>query len=273
VAADDDPPPPDAPREAEVTPWFAPRPPPPEPRVDFGRAMHEATPRVRATWWLLAANVAVFLWMTTTRGVDPRDPSVEELLANGANSAALVLDGGQWWRLFTCTFVHVGALHLAVNMYALYVLGPFVERLFGNLGFAAIWLVSGLVGSLSSIAVHPQAEASAGASGSLFGVLGALAGYLVRERRTMPEPIRRGLTRSLIRTGGINLLIGALVPMIDMAAHGGGAVAGFLAGLALARPLTDAGVRGRGVRALLATAAGVLLCAVVLVALTPLRAR
>jgi rhomboid protease GluP len=283
---DGDAPPPSAdppPKEAEVTPWFAgraeERPPSPqgydgnppwpvgaEPRITFGQALHFATPRVRATWLLLAANVAVFFWMVTMRGVDARDPTPEQLLENGADSAWLVLARGQWWRLFTSTFVHVGVLHLGMNMYGLYALGPFVERLYGNLGFLAIWLVAGLVGSLASVVMHPEVAASAGASGSLFGVLGALAAYLIRQRRTIPPGVFGSLMRSVLLMVALNVWLGLSVPNIDMAAHGGGAGAGFLAGFALARPLTPRGVAGRGVRALLVAVAGVVAAAGVLLA-------
>jgi rhomboid protease GluP len=288
--ADPETPPPPAdppPKEAEVTPyfatppegrasprvempeWFNKNPPWPvgaEPRIPFGQALHLATPRIRSTWLLLAANVAVFFWMVTMRGVDARDPTPEQLLANGADSAFLVLAKGQWWRLFTSTFVHVGVLHLAMNMYGLYALGPFVERLYGNLGFAAIWLVAGLVGSLASIVMHPEVAASAGASGSLFGVLGALAAYLLRQRRTIPRGVFGSLMRSVLLMVVLNVWLGMSVPNIDMAAHGGGAGAGFLAGFAIARPLTPQGVAGRGVRALLVSVAGVVACVGVLIA-------
>lgn len=284
MTPDDDAPPPDSgPKEAEVTPWFASPPPPKDPLahedssprlggrvrwdpgITFGQALHLATPRVRATWLLLAANVAVFFWMVTTRGVDPRDPTPEALLANGADLGLLVRRG-EWWRTFTSMFVHVGLLHLAMNMYGLYALGPFVERLFGNLGFAAIWLVAGLAGSLLSATTHPD-TVSAGASGALFGVLGALAAYLIRQRRTIPPPVFTSLMRNVVIMTVLNVWLGLTVPNIDVAAHGGGAAAGFAAGLFLARPLTPTGVAGRGLRALVATAIGVALWVVVLLAI------
>lgn len=259
------PPPPASPPGYEPrAPWGYPETAP----ISFGTALHLATPKVRATWVLLAANVAVFFWMVTMRGVDPRTPSPEQLLANGADSSRLVLVGGEWWRLLTSTFVHVGATHLAVNMYGLYALGPFTERLYGNLGFAAVWLVAGLFGSLASVLAHPDISASAGASGALFGVLGALAAYLIRQRRTIPPPVFKSLMRSVVLMVALNVLVGATVPHIDTAAHGGGAAAGFLCGLFLARPLTPRGVAGRGVRAFATAAAGVLLGAALLIAMT-----
>jgi rhomboid protease GluP len=227
------------------------------PRVTFGQALHLSTPRVRATWLLLAANVAVFFWMVGMRGVDARNPTSGQLLENGANSADLVLGAGQWWRLFTSTFVHVGAIHLAMNMYGLYALGPFVERLYGSLGFATVWLVAGIVGSLASVVTNPEISASAGASGSLFGVLGALAAYLLRQKKSIPRGVFGSLMRSVLLMVALNVWIGLSVPNIDMAAHAGGAGAGFAAGLFLARPLTPAGVAGRGRRALVAAVVGV----------------
>jgi len=125
-------------------------------------------PRVFVTWVLIAINLAVFVLMVI-RGVGLMDPSIDSLLKWGADFGPLTTHG-QWWRMLTSTFVHVGILHIAMNMYILLVSGPFVERLYGNVGFAVLYLLSGLGGSLVSLAWHPMLV-SAGASGAIFGAM------------------------------------------------------------------------------------------------------
>ena len=102
------------------------------------------------TYFLLAVNIAVYLWMIT-HGVDPRDPSERALIHYGANHTWLVLHG-QWYRLLTATFVHVGLLHLASNMWCLWNLGILGEPLIGPLGMVAVYMLTGIAGNLLSMA-------------------------------------------------------------------------------------------------------------------------
>lgn len=184
--------------------------------------------------WILVANLAWFGFMWTS-GVSPLAP--EGLERFGALHGPLVV-AGEHWRLLSCMFVHVGFVHLAFNMYALYVLGPAVERLYGNAGFALLYALSGLGGSFASVLWRP-ADSSAGASGAIFGLLGALLAFNLRHRRELPHWMASAQTRNLLVLIAINVGIGFLVPMVDNAGHIGGLLLGLLAGGALGRDLVS----------------------------------
>ena len=143
---------------------------------------------------LAAVCVLVFLAMTLS-GVSPLEPSIEALLDWGANFGPFVAVDHEYWRLFTSMFLHVGLLHLAFNMWCLLAAGPMIERFFGNLAFAVVYVISGLGGSLASTAVHPLLV-SAGASGAIFGIFGALCGFLVAQHRTIPAALLKPLRSS-----------------------------------------------------------------------------
>ncbi len=200
----------------------------------FELALQRMTPRVFVTWALVAANVAVFAIMIAT-GVDFMSPTVASLLTWGADFAPKTL-GGEWWRMITCTFVHIGVFHILMNMIVLADAGRLVERLLGNAGFAAMYLASGIGGSLASLWWSPDVV-SAGASGAVFGVYGALIAVIVREGKSIPRVRLERLTRSAAGFVIYNVLYGARIKGIDMAAHFGGLATGFLCGLALARPI------------------------------------
>ena len=100
---------------------------------------------------------------------------VATVLEWGANFGPKTMDG-QWWRLFTSMFLHFGIIHIGFNMWVLWNVGRLVERLVGNFGFALLYVVSGLLGSVASLAWNPT-TISAGASGAVFGVVGALIGF------------------------------------------------------------------------------------------------
>src|ERR1700678_3727773 len=132
--------------------------------------------RTPGTYFLLAINIAVFGWMVLS-GVSASDPTPNQLLHFGATSAELILHG-QWYRLFTATFVHVGLLHIATNMWCLWNLGLLGEPLLGPIGLGAVYLLTGVAGNLLSMAwdviFGSQAQihigVGAGASGAVFGI-------------------------------------------------------------------------------------------------------
>ena len=244
----------DAPEPRWTSPGWQPpvvRPP------TFGDVLWTATPRAWAAYAILAANVVVFAIMVV-RGVHAQEPLERDLVRWGANFGPAVRTG-EWWRLATSMFLHGGWLHVAMNMYGLYAIGPFVERLFGNAAFLALYLVAGLFGSLASVVthVHPPVV-SVGASGAIFGILGGLAGYLARHGRTsVPRAVVRGLTGNVLTVIALNVAIGLTIPQIDNSAHLGGLVSGFLLGFGLAMPLSPAGVARRRRRAAIVTVLGV----------------
>ena len=154
----------------------------------------------------------------------------------GANVGELTI-GGQWWRLFTCVFLHIGAIHLVFNMVVLWSIGRVLERLAGRGGFAVIYLLSGLCGSMASIWWNPNVV-SAGASGAIFGLYGALLGFLARESHCLPQAVRKRLALNAVAFVGYNLLFALGKNGIDVAAHLGGLVAGFACGFGMALPET-----------------------------------
>ena len=129
---------------------------------DFSQRLTAATPRAYITQLLVALNVGYFVVMAAL-GVSVLGGHTEEYLRYGANFAPLTT-GGEWWRLVTCMFVHIGILHLAFNMWALWDSGRLTERLFGNGWFAALYLFAGVSGSCASM-LWNQHVISAGASG------------------------------------------------------------------------------------------------------------
>lgn len=215
----------------------------PDPAVQwFWLTLHAVSPRVWVTPVMVFANIAVWVAMVAA-GANPLNPSAETLIAWGANFAPLTA-GGEWWRLPAAAFLHGGVLHLALNMWALWDAGRLVERLFGSISFLLLYLAAGVTGSLASALWNPEGVVSIGASGAVFGVLGALGAFLATQRHSVPRQVVLGLRASVLSFMGYALLIGLLVPGIDNAAHVGGLVAGFLLGAVLALPLT-APDRGR----------------------------
>ncbi len=210
------------------------------------------------TYFLLAVNIAVYLWMVT-HGVDPRDPSEGALLHYGANQTWLVLHN-EWYRLLTATFVHVGLLHLATNMWCLWNLGILGEPLIGPYGMVAVYMLTGIAGNLLSMGVNILLDnlertkyfafiPGAGASGAVFGIAGILIVLLSNRRLPFPWEELRRLRSSVIKFAAINLVIGLATALpfinfgirIDNAAH----IGGFLSGLGLGVPLVPRMTSGR----------------------------
>lgn len=215
-------------------------------RGDFFGRLRASTPREVVTTTLVAANCAVFAAMVTT-GVHLTSPDVEGLLRWGAMRPLLTRDG-EPWRMLTACFLHVGIVHLAVNMFSLWSL-RFVEVWFGRLAFAVAYVVSGLCGSLASTTFSDPFTVSAGASGAIFGLLGAVLGAAIRWRRIgvdsrVTKPIVRGVANTIL----LNAMIALTIPHLDHAAHAGGFGSGVVLGYLLAHAPTPEGVGGRGRR-------------------------
>jgi rhomboid protease GluP len=183
---------------------------------------------------LVTANVIVFVAAVIGgAGIVVPNPSV--LQAWGTNFGPLTTDG-QWWRLVFSIFLHFGFFHLALNMWALYIGGRLAERLFGSAAFALIYFAAGIAGSLSSLLWNPAVN-SAGASGAIFGVYGAMLAFFLRKDASIPPSIVRQQRSSGIAFIAFNLINGFSHAGIDNAAHIGGLAVGLVMGLVLARPL------------------------------------
>jgi rhomboid protease GluP len=173
---------------------------------------------------LIVVNVAVFVAMTALG--DSEDPIT--LIQFGAKYNPLII-AGEYWRLLTAIFIHIGLVHLFFNSYALYVFGTQVEQRFGHTRFLALYLLSGLGGAVASFVGNPSL--SAGASGAIFGLLGTIIVYYASYRAEFGERGRRQLT-SLLVVAGLNLFWGLVNPGIDNLAHIGGLVSGLVLGWA-----------------------------------------
>ena len=201
----------------------------------FGHRLYSATPRVWVTHVIIAINVIVFLAMLADgAGLLQSNSAVH--LRWGANFGPLTKEG-EWWRLLASTFLHFGILHIAMNMWALWGAGGLVERLYGNVTFLSIYLFAGLTGSFASLLWNADRVVSAGASGAIFGVYGALGAYVLRQPGSIPRGVLKSLMGSTIAFIAYSIAIGAMVSTIDNAAHAGGLVGGFALAWILARPL------------------------------------
>ena len=221
------------------------------------------------TFVFLVANVFLYLLMWLSGGA-----AGDVLRAYGAKVNYLIAHEGQWWRFVTPIFLHVqlppqfvqpgplgwllANMHLLSNMYGLFMLGPYVEKLYGSARFVVFWILTGIAGVAASyLAVRPEwahgalgqflfkpyDTASAGASGALFGLMGVLFVFGIKYSRELPEGLKRAFGTGLLPTLCINLFIGYVArQFIDNAAHLGGLVAGM--GLALAVGYKRPGARG-----------------------------
>jgi rhomboid protease GluP len=234
---------------------FNPPPPPEDPK----RSWWSYAP---ATYALVGINCAVFLVMMA-RGVSWWNPTSDQLMYWGADNAGSVLIQGQWWRIVTAMFVHVGILHLATNMWCLWNLGLLAEPLMGSAGVVAVYILTGAAGNLLSTfrnwwkfypdfieltkkmhgplpadlaqSIYP---AGAGASGAVFGIAGALIVMLGSHLLPVPRLELHKLRKSVIYFAAINLGIGFTISLgvverhtgvsIDNSAHLGGVLCGLL---------------------------------------------
>ena len=155
--------------------------------------------------------------------------TASNLLKYGANYKGYV-QAGEWYRLFTSIFIHASFIHILFNMYALKIFGFQLESYLGKVKFLVVFIVSGLVGSLAS-AVMSNAV-SVGASGAIFGLLGSYIYFAYNYRLILGNSLKTDIIPVVL----INLLIGVLVPGIDIFAHLGGLVAGLFATMAIGVP-------------------------------------
>jgi rhomboid protease GluP len=218
--------------------------PPPPPPVRRRRPSWSYAP---ATYALVGFNCLVFLVMVAHH-VSAVSPTPDQLMHWGADNAGAVLINGEWVRIVTAMFVHVGFLHLVLNMWCLWNLGLLAEPLMGSAGVLAVYILTGAAGNLLSTLVNwlwPLHEAGvvvfpvgAGASGAVFGIAGALIILLKSHRLPVPPQELHKLRRSVIYFAAINLVLGLSISFgthvigsgvsIDNSAHLGGVLCGLL---------------------------------------------
>ena len=209
----------------------------------FARAVLDRPYKFTIT--LLVVNLFIFLLMWQSSGLTSSalwEFPLPVLLAYGAKLNYYIQTDHQWWRFVTPMFVHVNLPHLLVNMYSLWIVGPYVEKLYGSAKFVVFWVVTGVAGVVASyLTVRPGLAGnsigrflfkladvpSAGASGALFGLVGVLFVFGIKFRHELPEGFKRAFGTGMLPIIMINLFIGYLGRgFIDNAAHLGGLVSG-----------------------------------------------
>ena len=151
----------------------------------------------------------------------------------GAIGRLDIISANEWWRLLTSCFVHFGLLHLGVNMYSLYVVGPLLERMWGTWRYLVLYLITGLAGSTAMVLFQDPQITGAGASGALWGLMASMVSWILLNRRFLPGPLAATWLKQLAFIFLINVAITFGVPNISASAHFGGGIAG----LVVAAPL------------------------------------
>jgi len=225
------------------------RPIPDRETLRFARAVLDRP--YKFTIILLVANVFIFLLMWQASGMTFSVLGVfppQVLVPFGAKLNFLIRTEHQWWRFVTPMFLHVNILHLMVNMYSLWIVGPYVEKLYGSAKFVVFWVFTGRaavaasyftvlgpdtrLAPLGRFLFKVEDAPSAGASGALFGLVGVLFVFGIKFRHELPEGFKRAFGTGLIPMIMLNLFIGYLGRgFIDNAAHLGGLASGAMLAL------------------------------------------
>jgi rhomboid protease GluP len=194
--------------------------------------------RVIAVWVLLGLNILMFgvtylvsIWLSSNPGVCAfaRFGSFYDcaLFVLGWKDNTMIFLGNQYWRLLTAIFLHGGIVHLFMNGFSLFVIGPDTERVYGTWRFLGVYFLSGLAGSLLSYTFSPAP--SVGASGAIFGLIGALSVFFYTSRHVLGN-FGQSQLQGLIAILVINLVFGLTTPGIDNLGHIGGLIGGIIAG-------------------------------------------
>ncbi|MEN8727913.1 MAG: rhomboid family intramembrane serine protease [Sulfurovum sp.] len=188
--------------------------------------------RYTLTYILIASSSIVYLF-SAFFSQSLADMDMQVLVDMGALFGPLTVLKGEWWRLLTAMFLHGGMTHLLMNMFSLYLVGRGAEMYFDTKSYLSIYFFSGIIGGLVSLYMHPV-SVGVGASGAIFGVFGALAGFFLAHRDKIASH-SKAFMKDFSIIIAINLVIGLTIPSIDVSAHIGGLVVGFIGGFALSK--------------------------------------
>ena len=172
---------------------------------------------------LLAANLILYALTLL--------PVIGSIIQNYGIQVNFLVQIGEWWRIFTAMFLHAGFMHVLFNMFSLYLFGPELERIAGKVRFATIYLLSGIVGNVATFLLNNGGYASLGASGAIFGIFGAFGALVYYTRHTMPM-LRKLILPIII----ISVIMTFLQSNVNIYAHLGGLVTGFILGLIYLHP-------------------------------------
>ncbi|HYI44709.1 MAG TPA: rhomboid family intramembrane serine protease [Actinomycetota bacterium] len=183
---------------------------------------------------ILVVNVAIWLLQSFAPAA-AQSGGRYDIITWSLGAVPPAIADGQWYRLVTPMFLHSPGIlwHIGFNSYALFIFGPNVEQAFGKVRFLAVYLISGFTGSVLSYAMGPCNTIGVGASGAIFGVIGALFVFLYNRRQ---QTFVRGYLKNIIFLVGLNLLIGYIFPGIDNLAHLGGLAGGAMVAFGLDQP-------------------------------------
>jgi rhomboid protease GluP len=188
--------------------------------------------RYTLTYILIALSSIVYLF-SAFLSLSLIDMDMQVLVDMGALFGPYTVLKGEWWRLLTAMFLHGGMTHLLMNMFSLYIVGRGAEMYFDTKSYLSIYFFSGIIGGLVSLYIHPV-SVGVGASGAIFGIFGALAGFFLAHRDKIASH-----SKAFMKDFGviiaINLVIGLSIPSIDVSAHIGGLVVGFIGGFVLSK--------------------------------------
>lgn len=189
------------------------------------KAMNLSGGKLYVTFGIIGINVLVFIAMVVS-GISFMQPSGLDILNWGANYLPLTASG-DWWRLITCVFVHIGIIHLLFNMYALYMISIYLEPMLGKTKFIIAYICTGIFASLASLWWHDPPVPSAGASGAIFGMYGVFLALLTTQ--LVPKQMRKSLLQSIGIFVVYNLVYG-MKSGVDNSAHIGGLLSGLVIG-------------------------------------------
>jgi rhomboid protease GluP len=184
------------------------------------------------TYSIIGINIFLFL-ISAILSRSIVDMDMQTLVDMGALYGPLTVLKGEWWRLFTAMFLHGGMTHILMNMFSLYLIGRGVEVYFEKKAYVAIYLFSGLIGGLASLYMHPN-SVGIGASGAIFGVFGALAGFFLAHRDKIATHSREFM-KDFAVVLGLNFVLGLSIPSIDVSAHIGGLIIGLIGGFVISK--------------------------------------
>ena len=179
----------------------------------------------------MVVSIFLFFFLVLFEGNNILEIDAASLVEFGGN-VGLLTKNGEYYRLFSSIFLHAGLIHLGSNMYSLYVVGPQVESFYGKLKYLFIFLFSGLTGGILSLSFSPENVVSVGASGAIFGILGAICYFGYHYRVYLGNVLKSQILPII----GLNLLIGFMVSGIDNFAHIGGLIGGIFASMAVGVP-------------------------------------
>jgi rhomboid protease GluP len=193
--------------------------------AEVDAVMNLSKSNLYVTYAIMAINILVFALMALN-GAGIIDANGLVHLRWGSNFAPLTLSG-DWWRLISCTFLHFGIIHLAMNMYSLYMVGIYLEPMLGKVRYVAAYLATGVLASVASLWWHTEPTNSAGASGAVFGMYGVFLALLTTN--LIPKQVRQSLLGSIGVFVAYNLFYG-MKGGVDNAAHIGGLLSGIAIG-------------------------------------------